>query len=101
MDDSIPNRAKKGQKSKKAVRDEVRVFPSFPSLFSLLLSRESPPISNKGVADNEAQEGVRESLKNLSKASGWTVGKWYEPLYTLSYRKYPDGKAIIPQTRFG
>jgi hypothetical protein len=89
MDDRIPNRAKKGQKSKKAVRDEVRVFSSFPSLLLLLLSRAAPPISNKGIADNEVQEGVRESLKNLSKASGWTVGKWYEPLYTLSYRTYP------------
>lgn len=71
-DESIPTRAKKGQKSKKAVRDEVSRY-----LFACTgSSLYSPLQGDNRVLTGQAHEGVKESLKNLSKASNWTVGKW-------------------------
>lgn len=35
-------------------------------------------------ADVKAHDGAKESLKNLSQASKWTVGKWYVLTYYLN-----------------
>jgi hypothetical protein len=55
-DDSIPTRASKGKKSKKAVRDEVR--------------------RARGLTDRTGYEDAKEELKQLSIKSKWTCGKW-------------------------
>lgn len=54
-DKDIPVRAKKGVKSKKAVRDEVR---------------------GDAITLMQAHAIAAEKLKNISLKSGWTIGKW-------------------------